>query len=322
MKLPTEYQNFIHLSRYARWRDDKGRRETWDETVHRYLTYWYMEDLIDSEDYEELYHAILGLEVMPSMRALMTAGPALDRDHVAGFNCSYVAVDDPKVFDEIMYILMCGTGVGFSVERQYITKLPTVAEEFHTTNSTIVVEDSKVGWATAYRELIAFLYAGKVPNWDVSKVRPAGSRLHTFGGRASGPDPLEDLFRFSIEVFKKAAGRKLNSLEVHDIVCKIADIVVVGGVRRSALISLSNLSDTRMRDAKTGQWWENNGQRALANNSVAYTEKPDIGIFMKEWVSLYESKSGERGIFSRTASQRAAAKNERRDAGFDFGTNP
>lgn len=324
-----EYSKFIHLSRYARWRDDLGRRETWEETVDRYINYMVgiARDRGLGEDYitfinEACREAILTLNVMPSMRCLMTAGPALDRDNVAGFNCSYVAVDDPRVFDEILYVLMCGTGVGFSVERQYVNKLPVVAEEFHDTDSTIVVRDSKIGWATAFRELVAALYAGRVPKWDVSRVRPAGSRLKTFGGRASGPEPLEDLFRFTINIFRNAAGRKLNSLEVHDIVCKVADIVVVGGVRRSALISLSNLSDDRMRSAKSGNWWEHNVQRALANNSAAYTEKPDMGVFMKEWQSLYDSKSGERGIFSRVASQRAAERNGRRDASFDFGTNP
>jgi ribonucleoside-diphosphate reductase alpha chain len=259
---------------------------------------------------------------MPSMRALMTAGPALDKDNVAGFNCSYVAIDNVRTFDEIMYILMCGTGVGFSVERQYVDKLPEIAEKFHTTETVIKVRDSKIGWAKSYRELIAMLYAGQIPQFDMSLVRPAGAKLKTFGGRASGPDPLRDLFKFSIETFQKASGRKLTSIECHDIVCKIADVVVCGGVRRSALISLSNLSDIRMRDAKTGQWWDNNPQRSYANNSVAYTEKPDIGTFMKEWVSLYDSKSGERGIFNRVASQKMATRSGRRDGDFDFGTNP
>ena len=256
------------------------------------------------------------------MRALMTAGPALDKDNVAGFNCSYVAIDNVRTFDEIMYILMCGTGVGFSVERQYVDKLPEIAEKFHTTETVIKVRDSKIGWAKSYRELIAMLYAGQIPQFDMSLVRPAGAKLKTFGGRASGPDPLRDLFKFSIETFQKASGRKLTSIECHDIVCKIADVVVCGGVRRSALISLSNLSDIRMRDAKTGQWWDNNPQRSYANNSVAYTEKPDIGTFMKEWVSLYDSKSGERGIFNRVASQKTATRSGRRDGEYDFGTNP
>ena len=322
MQLPTQYQQFIHRSRYARWDEQEGRRETWEETVDRYISYWEDRGIVGFNELQGVQEAILNLEVMPSMRALMTAGPALDRDNVAGFNCSYVAVDNPRVFDEIMYVLMCGTGVGFSVERQYVNNLPEIAEEIHDTDTVIHVADSKIGWAKAYRELVSMLYAGQVPKWDVSKVRPAGSILKTFGGRASGPAPLEDLFRFTIEVFRNAAGRKLNSIECHDIVCKIADIVVVGGVRRSALISLSNLTDERMRNAKSGQWWEDNGQRALANNSVCYTETPDMGIFMKEWSALYESKSGERGIFNRESAKRAASKSGRRDVDYDFGTNP
>lgn len=327
MNLPTDYQTYIHKSRYARWLDEHDRRETWGETVNRYIEFFidkYPHILNADQPImpKELFNAILNLEVMPSMRCLMTAGEALDRDNVAGFNCSYVAVDNPRVFDEIMYVLMCGTGVGFSVERQYVNNLPSIAEEFSETYTVITVADSKIGWARAYRELISLLYAGQVPKWDVSKVRPAGARLRTFGGRASGPEPLEDLFRFTIEIFRRAAGRKLSSLEVHDIVCKIADIVVVGGVRRSALISLSNLTDERMRNAKSGQWWEEEPQRALANNSVCYTETPDIGIFMKEWSALYESRSGERGIFNRVSAQRAAARSGRRDTEFDFGTNP
>ena len=318
--LPTEYQSFIHLSRYARWRDELGRRETWEETVDRYIDFWLKRKQIKKTAAAELREAILRLDVMPSMRCLMTAGDALDRDNVAGFNCSYLAINRVRAFDELMYVLMCGTGVGFSVERQHITKLPEVAEEFHETDTVITVADSKIGWATAYKELVAALYAGSVPKWDTSKVRPAGARLKTFGGRASGPEPLEALFKFTIEVFKGAKGRKLNSIECHDIVCKIADIVVVGGVRRSALISLSNLTDERMRVAKSGAWWENNGQRALANNSVCYTEKPDIGIFMKEWSALYESKSGERGIYNREAAKKLCP--ERRDTAHDFGTNP
>lgn len=326
--LPTDYQKYIHKSRYARWRDDLGRRETWEETVERYIRYFEERNQDQGNNpafykvMSELKEAILSLEVMPSMRALMTAGEALERDNVAGFNCSYRAVDDVRAFDEIMYILMCGTGVGFSVERQDIAKLPIVAEEFYDTDTTLVVSDSKIGWSKSYRELISLLYQGQIPKWDVSRVRPAGARLKTFGGRASGPEPLVDLFKFTTEVFRKSAGRRLNSLEVHDIVCKIADIVVVGGVRRSALISLSNLTDERMRVAKSGRWWEDNPQRALANNSVCYTETPDIGIFMKEWTSLYESKSGERGIFSRPAAKKSAGKSGRRDISYAFGTNP
>ena len=326
--LPTEYQNYIAISRYARWIEKENRRETWSETVERYVSYMQgrYEKLtnkkLDKKERDRWVDAITTLKVMPSMRALMTAGPALDKDNVAGFNCSYVAIDNVRTFDEIMYILMCGTGVGFSVERQYVDKLPEIAEKFHTTETVIKVRDSKIGWAKSYRELIAMLYAGQIPQFDMSLVRPAGAKLKTFGGRASGPDPLRDLFKFSIETFQKASGRKLNSIECHDIVCKIADVVVCGGVRRSALISLSNLSDIRMRDAKTGQWWDNNPQRSYANNSVAYTEKPDIGTFMKEWVSLYDSKSGERGIFNRVASQKMATRSGRRDGDFDFGTNP
>ena len=326
--LPTEYQNYIAISRYARWIEKENRRETWSETVERYVSYMQgryeklTKKKLDKKERDRWVDAITTLKVMPSMRALMTAGPALDKDNVAGFNCSYVAIDNVRTFDEIMYILMCGTGVGFSVERQYVDKLPEIAEKFHTTETVIKVRDSKIGWAKSYRELIAMLYAGQIPQFDVSLVRPAGAKLKTFGGRASGPDPLRDLFKFSIETFQKASGRKLNSIECHDIVCKIADVVVCGGVRRSALISLSNLSDIRMRDAKTGQWWDNNPQRSYANNSVAYTEKPDIGTFMKEWVSLYDSKSGERGIFNRVASQKMATRSGRRDGDFDFGTNP
>ena len=314
------YQQYIHKSRYARYIPEKQRRETWQETVDRYVNYW--GDKLDEKTAREVAAAVEGLEVMPSMRALMTAGPALDRDNVAGFNCSYLPIDHPKAFDEMMYVLMCGTGVGFSVERQYISKLPEVAEDFHDTDSIIHVSDSKIGWAKAYRELIAMLYSGQLPKWDVSGVRPAGSTLKTFGGRASGPEPLEDLFRFTVEIFRGAAGRRLSSIECHDLCCKIAQIVVVGGVRRSALISLSNLTDDRIRRAKVGQWWLDNPQRGLANNSACYTEKPDFPAFLDEWKSLYESYSGERGMFSRVASQKQAAKNERRDATYDFGTNP
>jgi ribonucleoside-diphosphate reductase alpha chain len=256
------------------------------------------------------------------MRSLMTAGKALDRDNIAGYNCSYLPIDDVRAFDEAMYILMCGTGVGFSVERQFISKLPFIADEFHPSDTVIKVADSRVGWATSFRELIALLYSGKIPKWDVSNVRPSGAKLKTFGGRASGPEPLVELFKFAVALFKRAAGRRLNSLECHDLVCKVADIVVVGGVRRSALISLSNLTDERLRTAKSGQWWESDPQRTLSNNSVAYTEKPDVGIFMREWHSLYTSKSGERGIFNRVAAQKKAAENGRRDAAWDFGTNP
>ena len=317
-----QYQQFIHKSRYARWIPEAGRRESWHETVNRYVDFWKDRGQIDEEVALKLFNAIHSQEVMPSMRCMMTAGTALDKDNVAGFNCSYLHIDSPRSFDELMYVLMCGTGVGFSVERNFINKLPEVAESFHPTESVIVVSDSKIGWASAFRELIAMLYAGKIPNWDTSRVRGAGERLKTFGGRASGPEPLVDLFNFCIEVFRKATGRKLTSIECHDIVCKIADIVVVGGVRRSALISLSNLSDGRMAKAKSGDWWRNEGHRALANNSVAYTEKPDFEAFLSEMHTMYESKAGERGIFSRVAAQKVAARNGRRDAEQDFGTNP
>lgn len=317
----NQYQQFIHKSRYARYRDDLGRRESWDETVKRYCDF-FKDKYGDLFPYARVYNGIVNLDVMPSMRALMSAGPALERDNMAGYNCSYVAITSPRDFDEIMYILLCGTGVGFSVERQNVNQLPEVPEDFHTSDSTIVVGDSKVGWASAFRELISLLYAGKVPKWDVSKVRPAGSRLKVFGGRASGPEPLVDLFHFTVSLFTKAMGRRLSSLEVHDLVCKIADVVVVGGVRRSALISLSNLTDERMRTAKSGQWWEANQQRALANNSVAYTEMPDMGIFMREWSSLYDSKSGERGIFNRVSAKAQCDSTGRRDSSYEFGTNP
>ena len=318
----TDYQRFIHASRYARWLPEEYRRETWKETVDRY-TGFFKNRFPDTFPTEDVNKAIHNLDVMPSMRCLMAAGPALERDEIAGYNCSFVAIDSPKAFDEVMYVLMCGTGVGFSVERQFTNNLPTIAEEFHETDTTIRVKDSRIGWASAYRELISLLYSGRVPKWDTSGIRPAGARLKTFGGRASGPKPLEDLFQFTVHTFKKAAGRKLNSLECHDIVCKVADIVIVGGVRRSALISLSNLTDDRMRNAKNGAWWESDVQRALANNSVAYTEKPDVGIFLKEWGTLYDSKSGERGIFNRVAATKKASSNGRRDVeNFEYGTNP
>ncbi len=319
--LPTQLQTYIHLSRYARWLDTENRRETWEETVRRYCNF-FEERFPELYPTEKVYNSITNLRTMPSMRALMTAGPALDKDEMAGFNCSYIAVDHIRAFDEILYILMCGTGVGFSVERQMIAELPTVAETLHQSDTLITVRDSKIGWASAFRELISLLYNGQIPTWDMSKIRPAGAKLKTFGGRASGPRPLADLFEFAVNLFRHAAGRKLNSVECHDLVCKIADIVVVGGVRRSALISLSNLSDDRMRVAKSGQWWVNNGQRALANNSAAYTEKPDMEIFLDEWTALVKSKSGERGIFNRVAAKKKALEFGRRDADYDFGTNP
>ena len=322
--LPTEYQAFIHMSRYSRWLETENRRENWGETVERLVSFFRKNvEGVDEKSWEDIEEAILSLEVMPSMRALMTAGKALERENIAGYNCSYVPIDSPRAFDEILYILMNGTGVGFSVERQYVDKLPTVPDvEFEKTEDVIAVVDSKEGWAKAFRDLVSYLYTGRVPKINVSKVRAVGTRLKTFGGRASGPQPLVDLFDFTVEKFKSAKGRKLSSMECHDIVCKTGEVVVVGGVRRSALISLSNLSDQRVRAAKSGAWWETNPERALANNSVAYTEKPDAGIFMKEWLSLYESKSGERGIFSRASAQEKAAENGRRDASWDFGTNP
>ena len=317
-----QYQQFIHKSRYARWLPEEGRRETWEETVTRYVDFFKERGQLKGKDYNLLKEAILHLDVMPSMRCMMTAGAALAKDNVAGFNCSYLHIDSPRSFDELMYVLMCGTGVGFSVERNFINKLPIVAEEFHPSDSTIVVADSKIGWASAFRELISLLYAGKIPKWDMSKIRESGARLKTFGGRASGPEPLDDLFHFCVGIFQKAAGRKLTSIECHDVCCKIADIVVVGGVRRSALISLSNLSDPRMAKAKNGNWWDTEGQRRLANNSVAYTEKPDFESFLAEMQNMYESKAGERGIFSRVAAQKIAGRNGRRDPEQDFGTNP
>ena len=317
--LPTDYQSFIHKSRYAKYFDGYGR-ETWDDTVTRYSAN-VISDLVPSELKYEIEQAILGLEVMPSMRAMMTAGPALERDNTAGYNCSYLPVDDPKSFDEAMFILLCGTGVGFSVERQFISKLPEIPTLFQS-DTTIVVKDSKEGWAKAFRQLLALLWAGEIPKWDVSLVRPAGARLKTFGGRASGPAPLVELFNFTVTTFKNAQGRRLSSIECHDLMCFIGQIVVVGGVRRSAMISLSNLSDDRMRHAKSGQWWETAAHRALANNSVAYTEKPDVETFMREWTALVESKSGERGVFNREASKKQAAKYGRRDPNYEFGTNP
>jgi ribonucleoside-triphosphate reductase len=319
--LPTDYQAFIHTSRYARWLDKEQRRETWAETVERYMNNVVIPVLGKDSFVNQIEQAILSLEVMPSMRAMMTAGKALDRDNTSGYNCSYLPVDDPKSFDEAMFILLCGTGVGFSVERQYIQKLPDVPELYES-DTKIIVKDSKEGWAKAFRQLLALLWAGEIPQWDVSNVRPAGARLKTFGGRASGPAPLVDLFNFAIKIFKDAQGRKLSSIECHDLMCKVGEVVVVGGVRRSAMISLSNLSDDRMRHAKSGDWWTNDPQRALANNSVAYTEKPDSLSFMREWMALVESGSGERGVFNREASKKQAAKFERRDPNYDFGTNP
>ena len=326
--LPNDYQNFIALSRYARWLPDKNRRETWKETVARYFDF--MEGHLKDNTNQELEtktrklleDAVVSLEVMPSMRALMTAGPALAKNNIAGYNCAYLSVDHWKAFDECLFILMHGTGVGFSVERQFVNKLPDVPEELVDAEDTIVIQDSKEGWQSAFRKLISYLYDGEMPKWDFSKVRPKGSRLKTFGGRASGPEPLIDLFYFTTNIFKEAVGRKLTSYECHRMMCKIAEVVVVGGVRRSALISLSNLTDERMRNAKSGKWWSDTPEMALSNNSVCYTEKPDIGIFMKEWLSLYESKSGERGIFNRQAAIKQVESIGRRETEHDFGCNP
>ncbi len=318
-----QYQEYIHRSRYARWVPELNRRETWKETTRRYATFWEDKGLVTKEEANVISSMIEGMYVMPSMRALATAGPALERDSMAGYNCAYLAIDDARAFDEIMYVLMNGTGMGFSVERQYVSKLPVVPEQVIHTQVTIVVEDSKEGWASAYRELISYLYAGYVNiKWDLSNLRPKGAPLRTFGGRSSGPDPLDDLFHYTLDTFCGAAGRKLTSLECHDLICKIGEIVVVGGVRRSALISLSNLSDDRMRAAKTGQWYIGYPHRALANNSAVYAERPDFEVFLREWLSLHESKAGERGVFSRAASQRQAGVSGRRDTNHEFGTNP
>jgi len=328
MTTMTPYQEYIGKSRYSRYLDDKGRREHWPETVARYFDFM-TKQLKTNHDYtltqelrDELQTAVTNLEVVPSMRSIMTAGDALERQNIAGYNCSYLPIDDPKAFDEAMYILLCGTGVGFSVEQKYVTKLPEIPTELFNSGTIINVKDSKEGWAKALRQVIALLYAGEVPKWDVSSVRPAGTRLKTFGGRASGPEPLVDLFKYVVAKFRGAVGRKLTSLEAHDILCKVGEVVVVGGVRRSAMISLSDLSDDRMAHAKAGNWWDGNGQRALANNSAIYEVKPDVGKFMREWSSIYESHSGERGIFNRYASELQAAKNGRRELGKEWGTNP
>ncbi len=328
--LMGDYQNIIAMSRYARWKEEDQRRETWQETVTRLLNFYnnYLKNkhdfVLPKEIYTELHDAIVSLKVMPSMRAMMTAGPALERNHIAAYNCSYMPVDSPRAFDECLYILMHGTGVGFSVESDFISQLPKVPDEFEDSETTIIVQDSKEGWHRSYKELINLLYAGMVPQWDMSRVRPAGSRLKVFGGRASGPDPLDDLFIFTVKMFKKASGRKMTSIECHDLMCKIADVVVVGGVRRSALISLSDLSDDRMRHAKSGSWWDTDPHRALANNSVCYVDEGtvDMGSFMREWAALYESKSGERGIFNRQSAKEQAAKYGRRKRNIDYGTNP
>lgn len=338
--LPTPYQQFIYKSRYARYLQDEGRRENWEETVNRYLNFFedHLKDnyefSISEEMRNDIFGAIASLSVMPSMRALMTAGPALKRDHVAGYNCAYLGFDQPKAFDEEMFILMNGTGDGFSVEQRYVSQLPIIADELHDTETTIVVDDSRIGWAKSFRELLTLLYNGQIPKWDLSRIRPAGARLKTFGGRSSGPEPLNQLFKFTVEMFKRAAGRRLSTLECHDLGCMVANIVVVGGVRRSALISLSDLTDDKMRDAKSGAWWNAFGHRRLANNSAVYEERPDVGVFIREWLALYDSKSGERGIFNRGATRKVienanafrvnllGSAARLRDADWDFGTNP
>ena len=317
----NDYQKFIAISRYARWIDEENRRETWEETVQRYVDY-ITEKVKGHLPKQQIFSAIKNLDVMPSMRALMTAGPALERDNTAGYNCSYLPVDDPKAFDEAMYILLCGTGVGFSVERQYVSQLPEIPQGLDHVDTVIKVQDSKEGWARALRKLIGHLYMGEVPMWDMSNVRPAGARLKIFGGRASGPAPLIDLFSFTVALFRQNVGKKLSSYDCHNLMCKVGEVVVSGGVRRSAMISLSNLSDGRMRHAKSGKWWETAPQMALSNNSVVYTDKPDGETFLREWTSLVESKSGERGIFNRISAKEQAKKFGRRDADHEFGCNP
>ena len=322
------YKNFIHISRYARWVEEKNRRETWTETVDRYINF--MKDHLilnygyspNSKIFDEVKDAILNHRIMPSMRALMTAGPALERDHIAAYNCSFIAVDSLRAFDEAMYVLMNGTGVGFSVESKYVDELPVISESFNQTATTIVVEDSKLGWAKALKELIALLSQGQIPEWDMSKVRPSGARLKTFGGRASGPGPLSALFTFTVDTFKNAAGRRLKPIEAHDLMCKVGEVVVVGGVRRSALISLSNLDDFEMAKAKSGSWWEKQAQRSLANNSAVYNTKPNTAQFLREWRNLYESKSGERGIYNMESVRKHVESFGRRDASLVSGTNP
>ncbi len=323
-----EYQKFIYASRYSRWNEKEQRREFWGETVKRYLDF-FETHLKKKNNYtlparlrKQLEKAISNLEIMPSMRCLMTAGEALKRDNVAGYNCSFLNIDNPKSFDEAMYILMCGTGVGFSVEKKFVEKLPKVPDEIVESSEIILVDDSKIGWATAFRKLISLLYAGRIPRWDVTQIRPKGSPLKTMGGRASGPEPLVELMEFAIKIFNESKGQKLSCLQCHDIMCKIGEIVIVGGVRRSALISLSDIDDTELRTAKNSSWWEENPQRALANNSACYDKKPELETFMDEWLSLIKSRSGERGIFNREASKLQVLRTNRRDPNFDFGTNP
>lgn len=322
VELPSIYQTIIAKSRYARYLPEEKRRESWEETVTRLMTFLDKQGLLDSPESDELKHAILNLDIMPSMRLMMSAGQAVERDNIAAYNCSYLAVNNKRAFSEALYILMNGTGVGFSCERQEIALLPAIPEKLKEVEDVIVVADSKIGWAKAFKKLLSSLWEGDIPSVDYTRVRKAGERLKTFGGRASGPEPLKKLFDFTVSTFQTAVGRKLNSLEVHDLMCMIGEVVVVGGVRRSALISLSNLTDRRMREAKQGAWYNEFPHRGLANNSVAYTEKPDSETFMEEWLSLVKSKSGERGIFNRVASQNQAGKWGRRDPTLSYGTNP
>ena len=326
--IANPYENFIALSRYARWLEKENRRETWQETVDRYFDFM-LNQLKTKHGYtpndqvvSDLREAVFNRNVMPSMRSVMTAGPALERENVSGYNCAFLPVDNARSFDEAMYILMCGTGVGFSVEYKYINKLPALPEKLEKSETVIMVGDSKEGWAKAYRELLGLLWAGQIPQIDISKVRPSGARLKTMGGRSSGPQPLVNLFDFTIQIFKGALGRQLKPIEAHDIMCKIGEVVVVGGVRRSAMISLSNINDIEMAQAKAGNWWEKNSQRSLSNNSVAYSRKPEMQQFIAEWKSLYDSKSGERGIYNVAAAQKQAAKYGRRSADIHYGTNP
>lgn len=327
MYIDDVYQQFIHLSRYARWRDDLGRRESWSETVERYVDYM-AEKVSRDTDFEvtdvlkeDLRESILNRDVLPSMRALMTAGPALERENIAGYNCSYLAVDHPRSFDEALYILMNGTGVGYSVEQQDVTQLPSIPMRNDEDIVMFTVPDSKRGWAEALKHVLDCLYEGRMPAWDLSQIREAGARLKTFGGRASGPEPLNDLLRFVMRVFYFAQGRKLTPLEAHEIMCKIGEVVVVGGVRRSALICLTDLDDLEMRDAKNGKFWETKPHLSLANISAVYDKKPSRYDFDKEFDALVASGSGERGIFSRYGAK-AAAKEINRKAGPLKGTNP
>lgn len=317
----TPFQSFIFISRYSRWLPSHNRRESWDECVDRWWNYFTdkVPTLAERPDVKE---AILNLEVLPSMRSLMTAGIALDHDNTCLYNCSYLPIESVDSFAELFVILMNGTGTGYSVERQYTDKLPTVANKIvKNFDKVIVVEDSKEGWGNALKTLFNDLYSGKHPKWDLSKVRPSGARLKTFGGRASGPAPLDNLFKFLVKVFYNAQGRKLSALECHDTCCAIANAVIVGGVRRSAMISLSDLGDREIAMCKSGAWWEQAGFRSYANNSAVYRGKPPMGQFLEEWTSLYNSHSGERGMINRRALQEQAVK-WGREKNCEYGTNP